>query len=438
MRLLLLLLALFSLIATGCGSATANLPTVQPPEVTVAAPLVQEVRDVDEYTGRTEAMQTVEVRARVSGILQDIYFGDGDFVKKGAPLFLIDPRTYDAEYKQAQARVRLYDAKYNYARSVRVRNDSLLKSKAISQEEYDQSVAAELEAFAARNSAEADTETNRLNWEFTRINAEIEGRVDRALITRGNLVQTGPGATVLTRIVSVDPIYVYFNPDEMAFLRYSKRRVADDGELEKTHLRDRKLAASIVLADGTTYPEPGVIDFASNTVDPSTGTIQVRAAFRNAKRALTPGLFVRLHVAAENSYSAILIPERAINTDQSDKFVYVVDDKNQAQRKNVKLGSKQGRLRVVTEGLSADDKVIISGGLLVRPGLEVKAVPGTIDGSSVPVTPIPEGPLPELPPTGSTPPPPGTPAPQPPGPAPTPAAPMPTTPAPGVAPAPDR
>lgn len=389
MRLFSLLLAAFpllavSLLATGCGNANANLPASQAPEVTVAAPLVREVRDVDEYTGRTEAKQTVEVRARVSGYLQDIFFDDGDVVKKGDPLYLIDPRTYDAEWKQAQARVRLYDAKYNYARSVRVRNEALLKSKAVSQEEYDSSVAAELEAFAARNSAEADTETNRLNLEFTKINAEIEGRIDRTFITRGNLVQSGPGATLLTRIVSVDPIYVYFDPDELAFLRYTERRIAESGQFGATHIRERKIDATIVLADGSTYPEHGSIDFASNTVDPTTGTIQVRAQFPNGKRALTPGLFVRLHISAEKPYTAILIPERAINTDQSNKFVYVVDSENKAQRRNVVLGTKFGKLRVVKEGVAADEKVVISGALLVRPGEKVEPNQGTIDPATLP------------------------------------------------------
>jgi RND family efflux transporter MFP subunit len=375
------------LTATGCGSATANLPAPQIPEVTVATPLVREVRDVDEYTGRTEAVQTVEVRARVSGYLKEIYFNDGDYVKQGDPLFLIDPRTYEAELKQAQARVELYEAKYNYARTVRARNDALLKSRAISQEEHDSSVAAELEALAARNSAEADAETNRLNLEFTKITSEIDGRIDRTYITRGNLVQSGAGATLLTRIVSVDPIYVYFNPDELAFLRYSQRRLEADGDREATHVRERKIDATITLADGTRYPEHGTVDFASNQVDPTTGTIQVRAVFPNSKRILTPGLFVRLHIAAEDAYTALLVPERAINTDQSQKFVYVVDGENRAQRKNVVLGTKFGKLRVIKGGLSADDRVIIGGGLLVRPGEPVVPQPSEVDASSLPEPP---------------------------------------------------
>lgn len=368
------------LFVTGCGPASAGLPPPQPPKVTVAQPLSQEIRDVDEYTGRIEAVQTVEVRSRVTGYVQEIYFEEGGFVKPGDPLFLIDPRTYQAEYDQALAKIRLYDAKYIYSKSVRLRDEKLLVNKSVAQEEYDQAVAAENESLAARRSAEADAESARLNLEFTRINAEIGGRIDRALITKGNLVQSGVGSMPLTRIVSSNPVYVFFNPDELAFLRYTKRRLEGDGKMEAQHLRERHLGATIILADGSTYPETGLVDFASNVVDPSTGTIQVRASFPNEKRALTPGLFVRLQIASEQPYAALLIPERAINTDQSDKFVFVVDDKKVARRKNITLGTKHGRLRVIKSGIQPTDKVVISGGLLVRPDEEVTPTEGKIEG----------------------------------------------------------
>jgi RND family efflux transporter MFP subunit len=230
-------------------------------------------------------------------------------------------------------------------------------------------------------SAEADAERNKLNLEFTRVNAEIAGRIDRRLVTKGNLVESGPVATLLTTIVSMDPIYVYFNPDEMAFLKYSQRRVAADGAMETQHVRERKIEVTIILADGTVYPTKGQINFAANRVDPATGTIQVRASFLNPQRALTPGLFVRVDVAAEESYTATLVPERAIGTDQSDKFVYIVDDKQTAQRRNVVLGTKQGRLRVIKSGITPQDKVVISGGLLVRPGQQVEAKEGQMEES---------------------------------------------------------
>lgn len=369
---------------SGCGAGHGALPESQPPKVTVSAPISREVRDTDEYTGRTEAVQTVDVRARVSGYLQEVYFKDGDFVNEGDKLFLIDPRTYKASDEQSKAKINLYLAKYKFAEATRKRRDDLFKKKVISKEEYEQNIAEEAEAKAAWESSIADAKTQSLNLEFTTITAEISGRIDRTFVTKGNLVQSGVGATLLTRIVSVDPIYAYFNPDQLAFLRYSGRRVAE-GKFGVQHIRDRKMEVTLVLADGSVYPEKGIVDFASNVVDASTGTIQVRAEFPNKKRALTPGLFVRIQIAAEQAYHALLIPERAINTDQSDKFVYVVDSQGLAERKNVKLGTKHGRLVVVKEGLTANDKVIISGGLLVRPGQKVQPVEGKIDDSPEPV-----------------------------------------------------
>jgi len=268
-QIILLLIASGALLPlAGCGSAAGSLPPPQPPKVTVATPLEREVRDVDEFTGRTESVQTVEVRPRVSGYLQEIFFDEGGYVKRGDPLFLIDPRTYQAAYDQAVAKIKLYEAKYLYAKSVRVRSEKLVANNSVSREEYEQNVAAENEALAEMRSAEADAESARLNLEFTKINAEIAGRIDRAFVTRGNLVLSAPNATVLTRIVSIDPIYVYFNPDELAFLRYTQRRVAGEGKMEAQHVRERHIEATIILTDGSVYPEKGTIDFASNSVDP--------------------------------------------------------------------------------------------------------------------------------------------------------------------------
>jgi RND family efflux transporter MFP subunit len=364
---------------SGCSTAAGNLPPPEPPKVTVAAPLVRQVRDADEYTGRVEAPQTVEVRARVSGYLEEIYFNDGDYVKEGDPLFLIDPRTYQAALDQAEAKIRLFNAKYLYAKSVRVRNEKLVANNSVTREEYEQSVAAENEALAERNSAEADAESARLNLEFTKVNAEISGRIDRRYVTKGNLVQSGVTATLLTKIVSVDPMYVYFNPDELAYLRYTERRVAQEGKREAQPVRERKIETTIELADSTLYSEKGTVDFAAASVDPSTGTIEVRAVFPNPQRTLTPGLFVRLRVTPETSYEAVLVPERAIGTDQSQKYLLVADEKGIAQRRNVELGTKQGRLRVVKSGLDAKERVIISGGLLVRAGQPVEAAEGKIE-----------------------------------------------------------
>jgi RND family efflux transporter MFP subunit len=369
----------------GCGSAAGGLPAPTPPKVTVARPIAREVRDLEEYTGRVAAVETVDVRARITGYVEKVSFQDGEMVKKGDELFRIDPRTYAAELKQAESKVTLYEAKHKFAESVKSRNQKLAASKAISAEEFEQSAAAADESLAAKHAAEADAARAQLNVDFTKITAEIDGRIDRPLVTEGNLVESSPNPTLLTTIVSVRPMYVYFDPDEMAFLRYMGRR-AKEGVLtdERQHVVDRKIKTTIVTADGTVYPETGIVDFASNRVDPSTGTIQVRAVFENKDHFLTPGLFVRVRVEPEESYQALLVPERAIGTDQSDKFVYVVDDKGIAQRRNVKLGTKQGKLRVIHEGVTASDRVAISGTLLVRPGLPVEAEEGKIQDDQQP------------------------------------------------------
>lgn len=366
----------------GCGSAAGYLPPPQPPKVTVATPIAREVLDFDEFTGRIEAEQNVEVRARVSGHLLEIYFNDGDFVKEGDPLFLIDPSTYQAEYDQAVAKINLWDAKQKFAKAVRVRNESLVAKNAVSREEFEQSIASENEALAAMKAAEADAARAKLNLDFTKVVSPINGRIDRRYVTKGNLVESGPAATLLTTIISIDPIYIYFNPDELAFLKYTASRVEEGVAMDVAKLKARNMQATIVLADGRVHPDKGTIDFAANRLDPATGTIQVRALFRNERRALAPGLFVRVQVAPEKAYPALLVAERAIGTDQSDKFVYVLDAKNAAQRRIVQLGTKHGRLRVVKSGLAASDRVVISGTLLVRPGQEVVPTDGQMEEES--------------------------------------------------------
>lgn len=375
-------LVLAGLLASflGCGDASGSLPAPQAPKVTVARPISRTVRDLEEYTGRVAAVESVDVRARITGYVEEVKFQDGELVKKGDVLFLIDPRTYAAELEQAESQIKLYDAKYAFSKSVRARNEKLANSNALSREEFEQSIAAESESLAAKNAAIADRDRAKLNVDFTTVAAEIDGRIDRPLVTKGNLVESSPNPTLLTTIVSVKPMYVYFDPDEMAFLRYMGRR-AKEGVLtdERQHVIDRKIKTTIVMADGTVYPETGFVDFASNRVDPSTGTIQVRAVFENKDHFLTPGLFVRVRVEPEESYEAVLVPERAIGTDQSDKFVYVVDDQGIAQRRNVQLGTKQGRLRAIRSGVTPSDRVVISGTLLVRPGMPVEAVEEKIE-----------------------------------------------------------
>ncbi|MFI4876165.1 MAG: efflux RND transporter periplasmic adaptor subunit [Blastopirellula sp. JB062] len=347
------------------------MPKPEPPPVTVALSIKRPVLDFDEYTGHVEAEQTVDIYAKISGYLQAVKFNDGDLVKKGELLFLIDTSTYKAQYDQAVANANLYKAKYELAKSTLARNDKLVDSGAISQELYDESVAAVNESDAAVKAAEAQVVARKVDLDYCTITSAIDGRIDRTYVTDGNLVQSGPGSpTLLTTIVSVNPTYVYFDVDELALLKFTEQRVADH-ETRHVPLRDRKIPVQITLADGTVYPELGVIDFGSNQLDAGTGTLSVRAVISNKDEALAPGMFVRVKVAASRPYDAVLVPERAIGADQSDRYVYVVNDKNIAERRQVTLGSKQGDNRVIVSGLKEGEKVVINGTLLVRPGKPV-------------------------------------------------------------------
>ncbi|UUO06726.1 efflux RND transporter periplasmic adaptor subunit [Blastopirellula sp. J2-11] len=355
------------------------MPKAEPPPVTVAESIQRKVIDFEEYTGSVEAEQTVDVYAKISGYMQSVKFNDGAMVKAGELLFLIDTSTYKAQYDQAVANTNLYKAKYELAKTTLARNDKLVGSGAISQELYDESVAAVNESDAAVKAAEAQAVARKVDLDYCTITAAIDGRIDRTYVTKGNLVQGGAGLpTLLTTIVSVDPTYIYFDVDELALLRFTEERVADQ-DMRHIPLRDRKIPIQITLADGTIYPELGVVDFGSNQLDAGTGTISIRAVISNKDEALAPGMFVRVKVASGRPYDAVLVPDSSIGADQSDRYVYIVDDKGNAQRRQVTLGTKQGKDRVITSGLKAGEKVIINGLLLVRPGKPVVAQEGKMD-----------------------------------------------------------
>ncbi|GAA4427876.1 efflux RND transporter periplasmic adaptor subunit [Bremerella cremea] len=373
------ILAVVVLTVAGCGRRR-QMPKAEPPQVTVAPAIERQVVDFDEYTGHVEAVSSVDVYAKVSGYLQEVAFQDGANVKEGELLFLIDKRTYQAEYNQAASQVALYQAKAKLAEATLARNEKLVGSGAVSQELYDESVAAANEANAQVAAAEANVAARKVDLDYCTITAAISGRIDRTYVTKGNLVQSGVGApTLLTTIVSVDPMYVYFDIDELALLHYIEQAAAaNGGKVDDGSLRDRKIPVEIMLADGTEYPHLGTIDFGSNEVTAGTGTLTVRAVVPNPNGALRPGLFARIKVAAGPPYNAVLVPEAAIGADQSDRYVYVLDDKGLAQRRGVTLGTKQGKLRVITSGLKKGEKVIINGTLLVRPDKPVVPHDGTM------------------------------------------------------------
>ncbi|MDX1946666.1 MAG: efflux RND transporter periplasmic adaptor subunit [Pirellulaceae bacterium] len=370
-------LCLASALLAGC-SPTMQLPPAVAPEVTAAPAITRQVVDFDEYTGRIQSPEYVELRARVSGYLLEVKFGDGDMVTENELLMVIDPSTYKTAYDEAKAQADAWRPKLKFAEDTRARNEALVGKGSVTKEEYERTVAQRDEAAASLAAAEAEAESRRLDWEFCFVKSPINGRIDRRFVTRGNLVQSGPAATLLTRIVSVDPIYVYFDVDERAYLRYTKRRQNEEGVVNRIPLREKKIPVQITLADDSIFPDIGIIDFASNEVDPGTGTVTARAVVANTAATLTPGLFVRAKITADRPYDAVLVDEQAIGTDQSERFVYVVDAGNVAKRRKVVLGSRQGTSRVIKEGVKEGEQVIINGLLLMRPDKEVRVVKGTM------------------------------------------------------------
>jgi multidrug efflux system membrane fusion protein len=363
-------LAGLCLLTVGCQKS--SLPPGAPPSpvVTASQPARRSVVEWDQYQGRMEPAESVEIRARVTGYLQSINFKDGAEVKQRDLLFVIDPRPYQAEVDRAQADLQQAVTRFELASNEWVRAQRLLRSKAISEEEADGRAKAERQAQGAIDSSRAAVEVARLNLDYTRITAPIRGRISRRLITEGNLVNGNQGqATLLTTIVSLDPIYCYFDADETSILHY--QQLARQGKSDS--LRGGKVPCEVELANETGFPHKGLLDFVENQVDPSTGTLRVRGVFANPDRILQPGFFARARVPATAEYAAMLIPDSAVGTDQDQKFVYVVNAEEAAEYRIVKLGPMIDGLRVVREGLGSNDWVVVNGLMSVRPGAKVSA-----------------------------------------------------------------
>jgi multidrug efflux system membrane fusion protein len=365
LRLLFLLYVV--LFMSSCGRREA--PSLALPKVTVSQPIAQKVVEWDEYTGRLEAVESVEVRARVSGYLESVHFEDGAMVKKGDLLFVIDPRPYQAELERAQAEHNRLGAKLELAINDFKRADALLKTKAISEEEFDTRSKAKREAEAAVEAAQAAVTAAKLNLDYTQIAAPIAGRIGRKLITEGNLVNGSVGqATLLTTIVSQDPIYCYVDADEQRVLKYQQLAV----EGKRVSARHEKVPCELALANEEGFPHKGVIDFVDNRLDPNTGTLRARGVFPNPDGLMTPGFFARLRVTGRGEYDALLVPDEALGTDQSQKFVYVVNPQNVVEYRVVKTGPLIDGLRVITQGLQAEDWVVVKGIQRVRPDVKVE------------------------------------------------------------------
>jgi len=357
------------LVLSSCGGRPAPAPP--PPKVKVVQPVAREIIEWDEYTARLDAVDSVEVRPRVSGYLQSIHFQDGAIVKKGDLLFLIDPRPYEAALRRAEADVELAKSRLALAQKNFARAADLLSSHAISQEESDIRGSNLRQAEASVAEAQAAADAARLDVEFTHVSAPVGGRVGRKLVTEGNLINGGVGTqgTLLTTIVSLDPIYAYFDADEGSLLKYS--RLAATGQRPSS--RDYKNPVHVALADEEDFPHEGAMDFVDNQVDRGTGTIVGRALLPNPDLSLIPGLFARLRLPGSGQYRAILVPDEAVGSDQSQKFVYLVDGESKAQYRTVKIGPLVDGLRVVREGVGPEDRVVVAGLQRVRPGLTVDA-----------------------------------------------------------------
>jgi membrane fusion protein, multidrug efflux system len=361
------------LCAAGCKPKSSVAPS-QPPTVSVVQPIAREVVEWDEYIGRLESPETVEIRARVSGYLDKVHFKEGKEVKKGDLLFTIDPRPYRADYDHADAEYQRATNQTALAKNDFERAKRLIATKAISEEDYDTKAKTYASSEATVMSARATLELARLNLEFTEIHAPIAGRIGRAVVTEGNLVSggvSGAGATLLTTLVSLDPLYLYGDADERSILKYLQLR----REGKRVSARDEQIPAEMELADETGFPHKGYMDFVDNRVDPTTGTMRARGVFTNADHGLSPGFFARIRIPGSGKYKALLLPERALGSDQAQKFVYVVNAEKKVEFRPVTIGPMIDGLRVVKTGLMPDEQVIVEGLLRVRPGLVVDAKP---------------------------------------------------------------
>lgn len=343
------------------GHAEKSAPTAPPATpVTVANVLERSVTEWDDFSGRVEAVERVEIRPRISGTIDAVHFQDGQLVKKGALLFTIDPRPYKAELARAEAARAGASARLSLAKTELERTKRLLEDRAVAQRELDQRENALHEADANLKSADAAVLTARLNLQYTEITAPVAGRVSRAEITVGNLVATGPTAPTLTTLVSVSPVYVNFEIDEPTYIRYSSA-----GAVGNTGVNRVPVAMGLTSEDG--YPRQGHVKSFDNRVDTGSGTIRVRAVFDNENGSLTPGMFARVRTGDSNAKNALLIDDKAVGTDQDKKYVMVVGTDNKVVYRQITLGPIVEGLRVVRSGLKKDERIVVNGLQRIRP-----------------------------------------------------------------------
>jgi len=359
---------LILLSVAGCSGSGGAPSAAAPPEVSVAQVLQRKVKDWDEFTGRLQAVETVEIRPRVSGYIDQVAFTEGKVVKRGELLFVIDPRPYKADYDKAAADLKRFRTTLELAKIERERVRHLKESGAVSQEEVDERESTVAQAEANVAGAAAALESADLNMTFTRVTSPIDGRVSRAEVTRGNLVTGGiNGGTFLTSVVSLDPIYLYFEGDEATYLRYIQLARAG----ERPSSRDAPNPVRVGLANEEGFPHEGTMDFVDNQVNSQTGTIRARAVLQNKDGLYIPGLFARVQLLGSSEYTAVLIDDRAVNTDQSQKYVLLLGADNKIEYRRVKLGRVIDGLRIVRQGLKPDDVIVVNGAQRVHPGIVV-------------------------------------------------------------------
>jgi len=358
---------LFPLPSRNAQANNAPAETAAPIPVSVAAVEQRETVLWDEFSGRLEAVERVEVRSRVAGAVQAVHFREGELVRQGDLLITIDPAPYLADVERAEAEVAAAEARLTLAKSELERGQRLWDSRTVSARDIDSRVNAHREAEANLRAAKAALQSTRLNLDYTQVRAPVAGRVGKLEVTVGNLVAAGPGAPVLTTLVSLSPIYASFNADEESVMRALKT------------LADNKAAGQIgripvqmvtLTSDGT--PVQGRLQLIDNQVDARSGTVRVRAVFDNADGSLMPGQFARLRMGRANTEAVLMVQERAIGTDQDKKFVLVVDAENRAAYRQVSLGASVDGLRVVTNGLKPGERIVVNGLQRIRPGALVK------------------------------------------------------------------
>ena len=370
MRSIFTVLAVSIALLTGVLTLgrSSKPPEAPPPQaVTVATVPEREITEWDEFTGRLTAVDAVEIRPRVSGYIRRVGFDEGNSVRKGQLLFEIDPRPYQAELARAEADLERARSGAALAAKEVARAGKLVDMQAISREEFDSRTSAEAQGEASVRAAEAAVATARLNLEWTRVRAPISGRVSRAEVTPGNLVSAGSDATLLTTIVSVDPIYAYFEGDEQTYLKYAA--LARNGS--RPNSRDNRSPVYLGLSNEEGFPHKGYVDFVDNQLNPEAGTIRLRAVFSNKDHLFTPGLFARIRLVGSGTYPATLVLDRAVGTDQDKKFVLVLKPDSTVDYRPVQLGRLVDGFRVVTSGLKPGEQIVINGLQRIRPGMKV-------------------------------------------------------------------